>query len=368
MKIIKLNNKNNQEIINQAITVLKRGGLIIYPTETCYGAGVDPTNQKAVDKLIAYKKRRQGKPIAIAVANQKMAQEFVDLSEQAQNFYKNFLPGPYCIISNCLKNNKIVSGVKSELNTLGIRIPKYHLILDLLKQLGKPITTTSANASYKKTPYSISDILNNLSEKQKKLIDLIIDAGQLEKRPTSLVVDTSASAPIFIRSNKIQRKKFLETEKVKQNNLEFITKNQKETEDLAKRLMLKFFTQYEKKGVVFGLDGELGVGKTIFAKGLAQFLKINENIKSPTYTYMSEYDYQRHQNKGRFYHLDVWKIANQKQFNMLELGKNYLPKNIFAIEWFNNIKPFFQSKCFLIKIRIEAIGENTRKITCIFPE
>jgi L-threonylcarbamoyladenylate synthase len=368
MKIIKLKEKNHQKIISEALKVLKSGGLIIYPTETCYGAGVDPTNQKAVDKLITYKKRRQGKPMAIAVACQKMAEKFVDLSTQAQNFYKNFLPGPYCIISNCHSNNKIVDGIKSEFNTLGIRIPKFPFILNLLKQFDNPITTTSANASYKKTPYCIDDILNNLSEKQKNLIDLIIDAGKLEKKPTSLVVDTSASIPIFIRSNESQREQFLKTEKINQNHLSFITNNQTKTKNLAKRLMLKFFTQYEQKGIVFGLDGELGVGKTIFAKGIAEFLRIKENIKSPTYTYMSEYSYQRYQNSGNFYHLDVWKIENKKQLTMLELEKNYLSKNVFAIEWFDNIERYFKSTCFLIKIEIETIGENKRKITCHFPE
>ncbi len=438
MQIIKLTKFNHQKIINLSLKILQRGGLIIYPTETCYGAGVDPTNQIAVNKLLSYKQKRQGKPMAVAVYDQTMAQQYVKLSAQARNFYRNFLPGPFCIISDILKptinnrnladlnnqldsvkskivltnqssvchhefisdnnyannekfkksclilpknmtNQSIVKGVKSEFNTLGVRIPSYPFILNLIKQFNKPITTTSANASYKKTPYCIDDILINLSKKQKNLIDLIIDAGILPKNPTSLIIDTTTSSPLLIRSSSNQLGKKITSDKTqlkKQKNFLFltpqkeqifITKNENETQNLAQRLMLKFFTQYEKKGLVFGLDGELGSGKTIFSKGIAKFLKLKDNIQSPTYTYMHEYHYHRDQNNGFFYHLDVWKINQKQQYDWLKIEKFFLPKNVVAIEWFANIESFFHSNSLLIKIQFTNENSNHRIIKISLP-
>src|SRR5680860_1375363 len=188
-KVIKVDSTPTKKIIEEAVKVLEKGGLVIYPTETLYGIGVDATNQKAVDKLLTYKTRREGKPLSIAVNSLQMAKEYVEINPTAHNLYSNFLPGPLTVVSPGL--GKVAKGVESEIGTLGIRIPKYELILDIIESFGKPITATSANASYKKQPYCIDDILENISTKQKNLIDLIIDAGQLEKRDPSTVVDTT---------------------------------------------------------------------------------------------------------------------------------------------------------------------------------
>ena len=85
MKIIKLSRSNHQKVILEAVKVLKADGLVIYPTETCYGAGVDATNQPAVDKLLTYKTRREGKPLSIAVADKSMASNYVKLNTSALN-------------------------------------------------------------------------------------------------------------------------------------------------------------------------------------------------------------------------------------------------------------------------------------------
>ncbi|HOZ53415.1 MAG TPA: Sua5/YciO/YrdC/YwlC family protein, partial [bacterium] len=81
MKILKYNSKNEINIINQALKVLKSGGLLVFPTETCYGLGVDATNKQAVKKLFNYKTRREGKPLSIAVSDIKMAKKYVEINE-----------------------------------------------------------------------------------------------------------------------------------------------------------------------------------------------------------------------------------------------------------------------------------------------
>lgn len=323
MKILKLNS-NREQIISEAASCLKNGGLVIYPTETVYGIGAIATNTKAIDKLLQYKGRREGKPLSIAVTDQKMAEKYVDINEQALKFYKNFLPGPFTVISKSKKQTD--PRVNSEFGTLGIRIPAYPLITDLIKNLGQAITSTSANASGKKRPYTIQDIFAGLSAKQKNLVDLVIDVGELPKNEPSIVVDTTLSTPIALRGS-LQNK-----------NGEILWSNdENETIELAGRLLLNHLNELQKSGLVIALNGPLGMGKTIFAKGVAKFLGIKETISSPTYSYMNEYPYKRLSTKGTFYHIDAWKIDSQEELNFLAIEKLIQKNNLVVIEWFQQI-------------------------------
>src|SRR3990167_2140049 len=159
MKVISIKTTPESKIISQAVKALRAGGLIIYPTETVYGIGADATNSEAVKKLGEYKSRPFGKPYSVAVADQKMAEEYVELNDTAKNLYRQFLPGPLTVIS---KGKHLVStGVDSEAGTLGIRISPHPLVNAIVRKLGRPITSTSANQAWGKRPYRISDILFN---------------------------------------------------------------------------------------------------------------------------------------------------------------------------------------------------------------
>jgi len=372
MNILKLTSKNKAEIITQAIKILKAGGLIIYPTETCYGAGVDATNSQAVSKLLNYKTFRQGKPLSIAVADQKMAAKYVHLNQTAKNLYQKFLPGPLTIISK--SKHKTAPSIESNTNTIGIRIPHYPLIINLLKQFKKPITATSANVSYKKQPYSIKDILNNTSQKQQKLINLIIDAGTLPKRPPSTIVDTTLDDPLILRQGDTP---VIDTPMIDtpgcnliapRGVIQHLTKSPQQTIDLAQTLMLKYWNSLQKQPLIFLLIGNLGTGKTQFAKGIGKFLQIKQNINSPTYTISKEYNYNRHKIKGKFIHLDTWRLQNIQEFHQLDLVKELKPKNIIAVEWADRTaKPLLdlakKSKSKLITIKLQTTKPTHRKIT-----
>lgn len=353
MKILKLNldlakDKKINDCVDLATNTIKAGGLLIYPTETTYGIGADPENKQAVDKLLQYKGRREGKPLSVAVSDQKMAKRYVSINQQAQNFYQRFLPGPYTVISKLKTNSQIDRRVASEFGTLGVRIPDYPLVLKILNQLDRGITATSANASDKKRPYQISDILDNLSEKQKGLIDLIIDVGELPRNEPSVVIDTTLSTPIALRG---QLKKTTSA-------IEFNSQSENETQELAKRLMLKNWKNLKKQGLIFGLNGELGMGKTIFAKGIAQFLQIKEEITSPTYSYLNEYVYNRQGCQGFFYHLDAWKIDQKEEFSLLEIDKLLKAHNVLVVEWWNKIADFLTKDVRQQAIILELSGQN----------
>ena len=338
MQIIKVSQNNQVAIINQAIKTFAAGGLVIYPTETTYGAGVLATSQHAVNKLLAYKSRREGKPLSIAVVNTKMAEKYVEINDQAKTLYQQFLPGPVTVVS--LGKHQLATGVESEFGTLGIRIPNYPLILKIIKKLDQPITATSANSSGKKRPYSITDLLNNLSKKQQNLIDLIIDAGTLAKNPPSIVIDTTLSAPVIIRNNHLWQKKIF-GERKDQNLTKLNSKNTDETKAIAGKVGLRQWDNLKKRGLVVGLTGKLGVGKTVFAQGLAEWLGVEERLTSPTYTYVEEYQYLKHQVNGQLYHIDVWKIETPMLAAKLELESLLKPKNLLIIEWFDQIADYF---------------------------
>lgn len=362
MKIIDLTKTQPKDSIRETIAVLESGGLVLFPTETTYGAGVDATNQEAVDKLLAYKSRREGKPLSILVADQEMASQYVEINEQAKKLYTQFLPGPVTVVSKSL--NTVANGVASEFGTLGIRIPDYQLLLDLSKQYQKPITATSANASGKKRPYSIQDILSGLNEKQKGLIDLVLDAGTLPQNDPSTVIDTTLSIPVTMRSSSRDLQNSLPSD----STVVLTSHSEQETKDIAGKLLLKHWNDVVSTGLVIALNGDLGVGKTIFTKGSAHFLKIADIIKSPTYSYIEEYDYTRHQTSGQFFHLDMWKVADKDEFARLKVQDLLQQNNIVVIEWFNqvkeNIAPLIQNVP-VIEITITQEKNEARSIMII---
>lgn len=358
MEVLILAHTTQVKLIKRACQVLAAGGLVIFPTETTYGAGVDATNPQAVEKLLAYKSRREGKPLSIAVPDQATAEQYVELTDQARVLYQQFLPGPLTVISQ--SKGVVAPGVASEFGTVGVRIPDYPLLLELLRQYGKPITATSANGSGKKRPYSLPDILSEISEKQQRLIDLVLDAGVLPPRPPSTVIDTTLSAPVTLRAGDISF--------ASQTTLTLESMSEQETQQLAARLLLAQWDEIKAGGLLLGLHGPLGAGKTVFAQGVAKFLGVTEQLRSPTYTYIEEYPFVRHGFAGTLYHLDMWKVDSQHQYQALEIAQLCRPGCVVVIEWWSQISQWLQpdlrnSGVVLQEIALTDLGLKQRNCT-----
>ncbi len=343
--------KNDNKAVDIAIRILKKGGLVIYPTETVYGIGADATSLKAVQKLTRYKNRPFGKPYSIAVTDQKMANLFVELNPTAENLYEEFLPGPLTVISN--GRHKVASGVESEEGTLGIRIPDYKLVIDIVKKLGKPITATSANASYKKRPYKISDILENISDKQKGLIDLIIDAGELPKNEPSTVIDTTLDDPTTLRQGEIRL--------ARENKV--LSKNEEDTQNIAKEIWQKYEIHKGRRAIVFALQGEMGTGKTIFTKGLARAMGINELVTSPTFALENEYRIP--DTKYVLHHFDAWRLEKSDELKALGFEDLIKNKSVISIEWAEKVSDTirnFDDEAIIIWIKIIFGNKENERI------
>jgi L-threonylcarbamoyladenylate synthase len=312
--------KQNKKATAKAIRVLKNGGLVIFPCETVYGVAVDALNPEAVICLNKYKQRPLGKPYAIMVAGESMAEKYVELNSKARNLYREFLPGPLTVVST--GKHKLAPGIESETGSLGVRIPDYPFMLDLIKEFGHPIVATSANASYQKRPYQIADILDNLSNKQKGLIDLIIDAGKLPPNEPSTVIDTTLDNPVVLRQGGL---------KFKAKN-EILSRNEEATQNFGKELWQKYEKYLGKRPLIFALEGPMGAGKTQLTKGLGKAMGISDEIISPTFNLVLEY----HTKNGviDLNHIDAWRLQDPKEFGGLGFIKMLEKKNmVIAIEW-----------------------------------
>ena len=348
MKTIKLKSNNINQVINNTITILKSNGLVIFPSDTVYGLLCDAISEKAVQKLIAFKNRPPGKAISV-FCHFELINELVKINKQQQKLLEEILPGPFTIIlSSKHKVNKLL---ESEKGTLGIRIPAFQLINRLIQEFGKPVTATSANLAGRSAHYSINTLLNELSDKQKKLIDLIVDTGTLPRNKPSTVIDLTQSDVKILRQGDVG---FSNKSKI------FLSKSAGETKNIASRVISSEARNLAKrksnKPLIFIIEGELGVGKTVFVKGLGENLGIN-NIISPTFVIYYEY--------GNFYHFDLYQIKEKEEFKHLGIEKLLILGNILCFEWgekAGEIIDLLKSKGEIVYVQMKYISEKKREI------
>lgn len=365
MKVISLKTTPESKIAAAASSVLSRGGLVIYPTETVYGVGVDAANPKAVKKLSEYKSRPFGKPYSVAVADQKMAEKYVELNSTAKNLYRQFLPGPMTIISKLKlsgssnhsdhSNHFLSPGVASETGTLGIRISSHPLVTAIVRKLGRPITATSANQAWGKRPYQISDIISNISDKKKRLIDLIIDAGELPRNEPSTVIDTTLDDRVVLRQGDI---------KLKGKN-QILSRSAENTQNFGKEIWQKYEKFYGKRAIVFGLEGQLGAGKTQFVKGLAGAMGIKKEITSPTFSLMNHYSLLS--TPYSLLHVDAWRMESDSELEDLGFAKTISDKSVIAVEWVDRVADVirrYDEEAIIVWVKIKyGNSENERTIS-----
>jgi len=201
MKIIKIDLENpDQEIIKKATNVLRGGGIVVYPTDTAYGLGVNALDKKAVKKVCELKGRSFSKPTHVVVHDWKMIEELSITNDSAKKLYDKFLPGPLTII---LPKKKVVPDIlTANLSTLGVRIPNNQVTKKLSSLFPFPYTTPSANKSGGKTPYSIDDVKEELDVEK---IDLVLDAGKLPLTLPSTIVDLTTTFAKVLREGPISK-------------------------------------------------------------------------------------------------------------------------------------------------------------------
>ncbi len=202
--------KPKKETIDKAVKILEEGGIIIYPTETAYGLGCDSLNVQALEKIYEIKSRPPDQPLSVIVDSLEMIEKIAFMQENAKLLIENFYPGPLVI---ALKKKNLIPDVLNK-DRIAFRISNNEFVQNIVRNLGKPIVSTSANQTGFKSPYSIDDVLETITEKD---IDLIFDAGALEKNKPSTIIDfVMKNSPQIIRVGAISAKEIFQTLKIKE--------------------------------------------------------------------------------------------------------------------------------------------------------
>ena len=180
-RIIKVKETSLEEIASIAADYLKKGKLIIYPTETCYGLGADALNKEAVKKVHDTKRQSYEKPISVIVPDVEVAAKFGELDEKTKRLVKKFMPGPLTLI---VKKIKEIPDLLSK-ETIAFRISSNEIANMIAKEFDSGITATSANLHGEKEIYDSCEVIEKFNGK----VDLIIDAGTLEENKPSTIYD-----------------------------------------------------------------------------------------------------------------------------------------------------------------------------------
>lgn len=190
--------KPNEAAIAKVVKVLKNGGLVIYPTDTVYGLGCDITNSRALEKIAKIKGVKLEKANLSFISHDlsNLSDYVKQIDTSTFKLLKRALPGPYTFILP--GNNNLPKEFKKK-TTVGIRIPDNSIALEIVRQLGNPIVSTSIRDEDEVIEYTTDPEL--IFEKWQNLVDMVIDGGYGDNMG-STIIDLSGDEPIVVREGK----------------------------------------------------------------------------------------------------------------------------------------------------------------------
>jgi L-threonylcarbamoyladenylate synthase len=175
-----LNAETSHQVLAKAVSVLERGGIVVYPSDTVYGLAVDATNSSAVHKLDRLKQRRLDQKYSYNFSDFEMVKKYCEANDNQMEIIKEYLPGPFTFIIS---------------DDTSIRMPKGTIITEIVSALGKPVTATSANITGKSPAASIK----SLDPKIYLAADLIIEQEDFTAHEPSTIIDISKEKPVVTR-------------------------------------------------------------------------------------------------------------------------------------------------------------------------
>lgn len=180
--VLKIHPENPQSRhIAAAAATLAGGGIIAYPTDTTYGIGCSIFNKAGIERIYRLKQRDRKKPFSFICATISEVASYARVSNTAFKILKRYLPGPYTFVLEATRD--VPDLLLTRQKTVGIRIPDNRICLDIVRQLGNPLVTTSANLSGE-DPVGDPEMIDLAFG---GLLDLIVDGGVLSKEVSSVV-------------------------------------------------------------------------------------------------------------------------------------------------------------------------------------
>lgn len=202
MKIVKLTEESKEKTLSLAERILKNGAVIIGPSDTVYGLYADATDEKAVKKIFDIKKRAPEKALPIFVKDIATARKLAYIDDRKAKFLEKVWPGAVTVVFQ--HKEKLPPVLTGGLQTIAIRIPDHQFLLQLLNRLDFPLAQSSANISGRVPIRSVEE-MDSVELQKSKLVDLVIDFGELPQR-ASTVIDFTRNEPAILRVGIITKK------------------------------------------------------------------------------------------------------------------------------------------------------------------
>lgn len=194
--------KLNIEEINKAAEEIKKGNLVLFPTETVYGIGANALDEEAVKNIFVAKGRAQDNPLIVHVSNIEMVEEIVEeITPIEKKLIEKFWPGPLTIIFKRKSKDIIPNVVTANLDTVGIRMPSNEIAKRLIENSDVPIAAPSANVSGKPSGTKVEDIISELDGK----VSYILDGGSTDIGLESTVIKVNDGKIDILRPGKITK-------------------------------------------------------------------------------------------------------------------------------------------------------------------
>jgi L-threonylcarbamoyladenylate synthase len=191
----------NDDTLANASDILRRGGLVAFPTETVYGLGADARNDDAVARIFAAKDRPSFNPLIVHIADLAAAETLGDFNDLARNLAEHFWPGPLSLVLPRLPDSGLSLLVSAGLDTVALRAPAHPLAQDLLARFGGPIAAPSANRAGEVSPTMAAHVPDSLGD----AVDLIVDGGPCTVGLESTVVELCGARPAILRHGAVTR-------------------------------------------------------------------------------------------------------------------------------------------------------------------
>lgn len=182
---------------------LKKGGVVIYPTETAYALGSDATNNKAVALIFKIKQRPKEKTLPLIAGSLALVKKWAVLNKQEKVLAKKYWPGALTLVLKSKKDSTLARGVVAKDKTIAIRVSGGKIARALSQKLGAPVVSTSANFSGTKEIYSVEDIKKIFKKDSSKLI-YVLDGGVLKKRTPSTIAKVKDGQIEILRQGEIK--------------------------------------------------------------------------------------------------------------------------------------------------------------------
>lgn len=193
-------NQIDEQIMEQAGAVLKRGGLVAFPTETVYGLGANALDEEAAKKTYAAKGRPSDNPLIVHIADVEALDAIVEeVSDKAKKVVERFWPGPLTLVFN--KTEQVPFGTTGGLQTVAVRMPVDEIALALIRAGGGYVSAPSANTSGRPSPTSAEHVADDLNGK----IEMIIDGGSVDIGVESSILDMTVEPPMILRPGAITK-------------------------------------------------------------------------------------------------------------------------------------------------------------------